>query len=580
MYKCKFVIPNESRNSILNYYIPKTKTQEYSELQLRSRFIYLIGKKNISIDAAASDEFYDFIIYCIAFGISIGNEEDDCMSRAKQLYHHFHYNALHDSLLAVARDIKNTMIRALQKLTYVSISIDEGSSGGVKNLDFNAECPLSDIAPFTLYTEIMYGQTTDDYVPILLNGLSFIQRQRIQIASVICDGNTAQKKAFSFKYKKSLRFLPDYPWIKKVYFIPCLCHRTNNAFKNVIIHNDSLNAFVQTIHNIADECKTHKDELGKVCPTFVSTRWVYDYDIALFITKHSDEIKKWIPVPDGIELFLETTKIFKILIKTFENPSTPFYSVFRTLEKAVITLNHLHDASYPYIEEFKTNLLSQTLESDEGGLWILGHLFTANGHDDFYNRFQHEDLKPPDEPLDNINIRYEAPEDPIEQEMEYMIEKYFETITNEEEEDAPYQEDDDMIDEEEDYEGIRKSPLYINKAKISLSKLLTQEGYQRQSHKTLMKEFNAYLDAENPFPHERTSNDIGFSWLQIRRVHPTCAPIANIALKLLHSGISEASCERTISAQRLIFNARRRSSDTSTLEARLTIMRSEIKNLH
>ena len=138
----------------------------------------------------------------------------------------------------------------------------------------------------------------------------------------------------------------------------------------------------------------------------------------------------------------------------------------------------------------------------------------------------------------------------------------------------------DIIDEEEDYEGIRKSPLYISQAKISLSRLLTQEGYQRQSHKILMKEFNSYLDEEVPFRNERTSNDIGFSWLQIRLIHPTFAPIANIALKLLHSGISEASCERTISAQRLIYTARRRTADTSTLETRLTIMRSDIKDQH
>ena len=246
-----------------------------------------------------------------------------------------------------------------------------------------------------------------------------------------------KKKAFSFHYEKSLRFLEGYSWLRSIYFIPCLCHRTNNAFKKTILHDRSLYDFVQTLHNIADECKAHKNDLGKVCPTFVSTRWVYDYGISLFIIKHIDEIRKFIPVPDGIEQFVETAKVFKILTMTFENPSTPFHSVFRTLEKSLITLNHLNDADYPYIDEFKKNLLSQTLESEEGGLWILGYLFTANGHDDFYHRFQHEDLSPPDETLDNVNIRYEAPRDPIEQEVEYLIEQYLETNESEEE-DAPY----------------------------------------------------------------------------------------------------------------------------------------------
>ena len=70
------------------------------------------------------------------------NGSHDCLAQARQLYHHFHANALHDSLLAVAKDVKNSMINELQKQAFISISIDEGSCGGVKTLTSTLNVPF------------------------------------------------------------------------------------------------------------------------------------------------------------------------------------------------------------------------------------------------------------------------------------------------------------------------------------------------------------------------------------------------------------------------------------------------------
>ena len=68
-----------------------------------------------------------------------------------------------------------------------------------------------------------------------------------------------------------------------------------------------------------------------------------------------------------------------------------------------------------------------------------------------------------------------------------------------------------------------------------------------------------------------------FSWLQIKLLHHPYKGIADVALKLLNSGVSEASCERNISTQKLIFNARRRHTNKITLNARLLLMRTGTK---
>ena len=425
----------------------------------------------------------------------------------------------------------------------------------------------------------MSSQKTDDYVQVILNGLTFISRQNIQISCVVCDGNTAQKKAFSQQYKSSLRHQKNYPWISHIYFIPCLCHRINNAYKNAVIHSEPLSNFTSELHNIALACKEHKDELKKVCPTFISTRWIYDYDIARFITINSDHIKQFIHVPDDIEQFLQTVQIFKILVLTCEKTTQPFYTAFRLIEKSIITLNKLEKDGFPFIDLFKNNLLRQTFDSEEGGIWILSYLLTVEGHDDFYHRIHIGDLSPPDEMLDKITPQYSSPIDPLEQEVQWILERYIESIEAEDidhEEDKEYIMGEEEINEEEDYEHIHKSSSYIEKAKKALDELLKLDGYLDNSRKYFLRMFNTYLDAENPFPNYRVSDQIGFSWLQIRVSETAYAPIANLALKLHSASLSEASCERTISAQRLIFNARRRrSANTETLEARLTIMRSD-----
>ena len=434
---------------------------------------------------------------------------------------------------------------------------------------------MSGLQPFTGYTEIMKGEKTDDYVQLLLNGFSHIQRQHINIGCAICDGHTAQKKAFSLTYKRSIRHLTDYPWMAQIYYIPCLCHRINNAYKNAVLQSESLSRYTELLHQIAFECKSHKDELGKVCPTFVSTRWVYDYDIALFIMKNKEEIQKYVDVPDDIDDFVDVAKVFKLLVLTCESSTQPFFTGFRLIEKALVSLNKLEEP------ELKDSLFAQTLGSKEGGIWILSYLFTKEGHDDFHARLHSGDLSPPDEPLEYSTPRYSTPKDPLEQEVQWILEQYLENeemklIQTEEEEEEEWEEGEDE-NEEEDYENVRRSKTYLTQAKDALKLCLQLDGYEKHSVKLTLQKFNTFIDDINPFQEYLVDSPIGYSWTQIRANVPDFSSIANVALKLHCAALSEASCERTISAQRLINNARRRSSNTLTLEARLTIMRSDSK---
>ena len=198
------------RAHTLQFFFEKDSQQKnedkFSEEGLKQRLAILIGKKNLSIDVGASDEMYDFIINCISYGIFISNTDKPIMDQAKDAYHHFKHTVLSQTLVESARIIKKQMMAAFSKAIFVSIAIDEGSTFGLKNVDFNIENPLLELKPFPAQTLTIHDQTASGYVQIILDALTSIKNYNVSIASCICDGNKAQKKAFSFDWTESLRF--------------------------------------------------------------------------------------------------------------------------------------------------------------------------------------------------------------------------------------------------------------------------------------------------------------------------------------------------------------------------------------
>ena len=86
-----------------------SENQEYSEAGVRQRLAILVGQKNFSIEAAASIEMYNFIIYCISYGIFIGNRNDKPIEKqAKDAYHHVKSTALSQTMVEASRMIKNS----------------------------------------------------------------------------------------------------------------------------------------------------------------------------------------------------------------------------------------------------------------------------------------------------------------------------------------------------------------------------------------------------------------------------------------------------------------------------------------
>ena len=149
---------------------------------------------------------------------------------------------------------------------------------------------------------------------------------------------------------------------------------------------------VQSIRDLALECKLNKSLLGKNCPSFISTRWLYDYEICSFLLKYSELIRQFTEIPENLDDYFQIVRIFKNLILIFESPNSLLPRCFMHLERALNTFEKLKNDGNIYAELFQTKFLDYTLHSEEGGLWILSYLLSAAGHDDFYERIEKRDM--------------------------------------------------------------------------------------------------------------------------------------------------------------------------------------------
>jgi hypothetical protein len=108
-----------------------------------------------------------------------------------------------------------------------------------------------------------------------------------------------------------------------------------------------------------------------------------------------------------------------------------------------------------------------------------------------------------------------------------------------------------------------------------LIQLMANRTLSTQSAETLSGQFNDFItknDFKLPVSLQAESGE-SYNWELLRLEEPCWRDIADIALRLLNCSCSEASCERTISTQRLIMVSRHMKSTKRLLDARLTLMR-------
>ena len=500
----------------------------------------------------------------ITYGMQLQNPKA-CATSALKSFNKIGRDKLRYVMTNTAYRKHRITLSKFASLPYASVAIDEGSTLSIQTLHFVIESPLTDLKSYPFTSVRMNGGKACHYIKAIPSGLRQLILSKVNIGSIVIDGNKAQLKAFSPSYKKSLYNVSDIDF-KKILIIPCLCHRINNAFKRVAMQDRELNELLKLLYDISDKCRENQDYIGTICPKHEDTRWIYDYDIVKFLMVHKDKVSDLIEKfpQDDFSHLLKVLKVFKVLVTIFENPHTQMKDAFILLERGI---NCLYEINGFYPKEFVSmlahSLEDYTIKASDGGIWSLAYCLTPYGQADFRNRNIHSQNSIEKSYLHYFHIAEEDNDEEDEEDEDDKIITFDEKeeivmndngqLVNTEKTDS---DDDSVVEEEDDDEqcGIGTdepgmSPIkfvnYLISAKEYLKQLLALRKLNKQQIKEAMASFNSYIDDNEPFSDYINANE-NFSWIQIRNSVVNWTDIADIAERLLNSATSEASCERTI----------------------------------
>lgn len=623
LHQCKFVKEKQMMKSLNTYYAPRQIEHDddngISYDDILTKVAMLVGRRNLSLEAGASLEMQELIKSCIMYGMQHSKAK-----KVEDIFPKYTANKVRQFVIATAVEVNKIQFQMFSSLSFTGVSIDEGTTKGIHDLDFVLESPLAGFKPYPCFTSVMKGGTATDYTEHLARGLDFLRINQIRVGSVTVDGNTAQLKALSFDWSDSLRrrYIDHDDFMKRILVNPCLCHRVNNAYKAACKKDILLNYVVENLRRISNKCRDNRDKLSAMCPKAQLSRWIVDYELCSFILNHVDQvdaiIRKDILLMNERDSFISDLKslhrileILKSLVNIFEDPKTPHFKAFRILEDAVSFLKRL-ERSNNYAKSVRLQLERYCMQSKDAGIWMLSYILTPDGRADFswrVNNGYHPpepnwdtafSLKPKSTVIEDVedivdlsvdisSEKLDLPPDEVDYSSEYpnfltepqnkrgKPEKYYEVIPIDEKEkdneekvnDA--EEEEEHEDEKQEEEELSNLPYYP--AQKYLETILKNWGINNKSREHVLTKFNTFIRARNDVLKMQSLENGDYYWEHVQNVDIVWSTLSEIAMRLHCSPCSEASCERTISMQRIVLTARRMCSKKDLLDARLTLIR-------
>jgi hypothetical protein len=104
-----------------------------------------------------------------------------------------------------------------------------------------------------------------------------------------------------------------------------------------------------------------------------------------------------------------------------------------------------------------------------------------------------------------------------------------------------------------------------------LAKIEKEPNFDLNMRDRYMDFFRRYLTSDYREINLSPLNEKRFNWLALRAQGGESWPLADIALRIEPTPCAEASCERVISAQRLLLTSKRMRTNPDLLNARLTL---------
>jgi hypothetical protein len=329
LHECRF----EAVKRPLNDLVDRNKEQES---EIWDRVANLVATQNLSVHTATSIEFRCLLEHAFREGYQKG-VADGPRGDWNLAFHRdcppCKATALRKRIISVAAKATTRQENLLKEVPFVSMTMDAGQIGRIKL--FATNLVASNICHCFTHSITQVDQLDHDILRDLLESLlTKLVRRDIQVGTIICDGATYQIKALNFADLDSIQSRnSDTRLFSRLLYVPCLCHRLNNAYHRLLRDSAFLSEVIRSLRDLARFCRKPNQRriLGAICPEFIQTRWLYDHRLLVFVLEHAELINN---LPENTNPVTDTFQELSMLLSTLFNLMTALESSTTPLARA------------------------------------------------------------------------------------------------------------------------------------------------------------------------------------------------------------------------------------------------------
>jgi hypothetical protein len=560
--------------------------------------VQFVGQSNMAISTAASPGFRQVIRAAFEGGFDRArkNPKGDVEQEFKAFCPLRKPTSLRKYVVQAASAERDAMEALLKENRFAAMTMDGGQVGSLGLFITNLVaahlhcCFTAGIAR----REMAHNHSS--LRTFLTSEIGDLAEKNIIVSVITCDGASYQTKVLNYQDEDSLQSSnTDGQILSRVLYMPCLCHRLNNAYRRLARVSLVFEQFVVLLREMAVFCRkpVQRRRLGRNCPAFIDTRWLYDYRILEFVLMNQDEINSLAdPVHKVEPIFLALFGLLSLwfrLVTRLEGSSCGLSNAYPEIQRTTNELAAIRDdqADETIAEVYQTaiELINQYTIDSTYDILQLAYILTVPGRQAAFEQM-HEYLmsEPPEqtefeleianfegqladhegEPIGEPESQPSGEEEEVESEIEGDYENSIDTDPSEVAETEVI-----MLH----FPHSKCPSTYLaHRAEMGLNRILDQFRLDEEQTAKIQAAFQTYISSPESKVGVRPYMDTDrYCWLSAQTERREYAFLAEIALRLEPAICSEAPSERAIGQQRRFLTPHRTRSNTDLLLARTTM---------
>jgi hypothetical protein len=205
---------------------------------------------------------------------------------------------------------------------------------------------------------------------------------------------------------------PESHSLSRLLFIPCLCHRLNNADHRLIRDFPIRKELIGSLHALARFCRkpNQRRQIGATCPEFIEIRWLDDHRILSFVVQHEDVINSLPENPILVTpIFHECSMLRETLfnlMSSLESSHTSLARGYPLIRQAIQVRDHdaeeCSDYRLPQGYRAAAQVVASYLLQSTSDLLQLSDVLTPQGRKEARSQLinQIRNFEAPDQPRD------------------------------------------------------------------------------------------------------------------------------------------------------------------------------------